>query len=269
MNDNLGAQIELYDIKNGFVLQGKHKQIHITLDVDEEEFVQFRIFKELIGFEIGRDCLSLENNTHWYGGPEQSNQQYWPIQSMSLKDYSYVTKQDDAAAVIERYWLNSKGVFAYVSFDTPLFITQTPNELLCFVAQKKLPYSTTNERFVLDYFIGVGINPKQVHTKAIKLHLKKPTNIPDERMVTHPIWSTWARYKTHINESLVKKFASEIEQYEFKNSQLEIDDDWEECYGSLIINDKKFPDMKALVDDLHDRNFRVTIWIHPFINKVR
>ena len=31
--------------------------------------------------------------------------------------------------------------------------------------------------------------------------------IPDEKMFTHPVWSTWAQYKTHINESVILGFA--------------------------------------------------------------
>ena len=43
-------------------------------------------------------------------------------------------------------------------------------------------------------------------------------------MVRDPIWSTWARYKAFINESVVLQFAKEIRDNNFKDSQLEIDE---------------------------------------------
>lgn len=86
-------------------------------------------------------------------------------------------------------------------------------------------------------------------------------------MVRHPIWSTWARYYAPINESVLTTFANEILQYKFNNSQFEIDDAWETCYGSTIFDTTKFPNIKQLTDSLKRQGFRVTLWIHPFINK--
>ena len=38
---------------------------------------------------------------------------------------------------------------------------------------------------------------------AVKHFLGKPKNTPDERMLVDPIWSTWAQFKTNINQSAV------------------------------------------------------------------
>ena len=43
-------------------------------------------------------------------------------------------------------------------------------------------------------------------------------------MMKSPIWSTWARYKVNINESVILTYADEILSHGFSNSQLEIDD---------------------------------------------
>lgn len=85
-------------------------------------------------------------------------------------------------------------------------------------------------------------------------------------MVRDPIWSTWARYKAFINESVVLQFAKEIRDNNFKDSQLEIDDFWEPCYGALTFDTNKFPNIKQTTDALKAQGFRVTVWIHPFIN---
>lgn len=69
-----------------------------------------------------------------------------------------------------------------------------------------------------------------------------------------------------VNEAVVREFAQEILSNGF-GGQFELDDDWEECYGALKFNTKKFPNIRSLTDWLHSQNFRVTLWIHPFINK--
>lgn len=85
-------------------------------------------------------------------------------------------------------------------------------------------------------------------------------------MVRDPIWSTWARYKKNVNTEVVTKFAKEIRDNKFKDSQLEIDDNWEKCYGSLLFDIKKFSNAKQMITDLQAQGFRVTMWAHPFIN---
>ena len=98
------------------------------------------------------------------------------------------------------------------------------------------------------------------------------------------IWSTWAQYKVNIDQDKVLQFAQDIRDNGFADSQLEvkwgtsfckehiilmplsqIDDNWESCYGEAEFGDK-FPDAPGMVQQLKDMGFRVTLWIHPFIN---
>ncbi|XP_055850100.1 myogenesis-regulating glycosidase [Episyrphus balteatus] len=216
------------------------------------------------------DCIDLNiGQTHWFGGP-QDRHQYWPVERLKFTNYSYLTKEDHNAGIAERYWLNSRGVFFYVEDQTPLFIEQNSagyENQLCFSAQTRLPYSSTLKSTTFRYQIGIGSDAKVAHMYAVKNILGIPTGHPDERMVQYPIWSTWALYKAEINDTIVREFGNKILQNNFKNSQLEIDDDWEDCYGALTFRKNKFPNIKQLTDDLKAQGFRVTLWIHPFINK--
>ena len=49
-------------------------------------------------------------------------------------------------------------------------------------------------------------------------------------------------------------------------SQLEIDDNWTPYYGDLDFDRDKFPDPRAMVSQLNSLGFRVTVWLHPFLN---
>ncbi len=63
-------------------------------------------------------------------------------------------------------------------------------------------------------------------------------------MIKHPIWSSWAQYKADINQSTILDFARQIRENGFEASQLEIDDNWEVCYGDAEFDtgSGKFPD---------------------------
>ncbi|XP_049836800.1 myogenesis-regulating glycosidase-like [Schistocerca gregaria] len=206
--------------------------------------------------------------SHIYGGPEQYNQT-WLIEDNVYSDYSYVSKEQDNVGVAERYWLFSDGRYVYIPPYVPLFVEQNTNtskDQLCFFAENKPPYPVDRSETVLEFTVCYYENARVAHEEAIKEYFDKPLGIPDERMTTHPIWSTWARYKRDINDTTVRQFANEIVEHGFSNSQIEIDDKWETCYGSLTFDPNKFPDVRALVDDLHAMGFRVTLWVHPFIN---
>lgn len=252
---------------NGFIVRGEGHNIEFIIKENGPDFALIKVSQVTTKKSVS-DCFELEmGHMHWFGGP-QIFYQYWPIEKLTFDDYSYVPKQQDNVGVAERYWLQSRGAFIYVEDKVPLFIDQNINgDKLCFKAENKLPYNVRNTEIELGYYIGVGKNPKEVHMKAVKEFLKKPTGVPDRRMVEHPIWSTWARYKRDVNESIVEEFAREIKDNGFENSQFEIDDDWEVCYGALEFRESKFKNIKKFTDSLKQLGFRVTLWIHPFINK--
>ncbi|KAM7360771.1 target of brain insulin [Cochliomyia hominivorax] len=254
-----------------FKLSDGTNSVKFHLIPSTNEITHVRIIRENIkGDTPHMDCINLNiGNTHWYGGPEDRHQ-YWPIERQVFKNYSYLTKEDHNAGLAERYWLNSDGKFFYVEDETPLFIEQNSVEFenkLCFSAMKSLPYDIRMNEVSFIYHIGIASNVKKAHMYAVQNILGYPKNYPDERMVQYPIWSTWALYKTEINDQIVREFANKIKSLGFENSQLEIDDDWEECYGALKFRKSKFPDIKNLTDYLKAKGFRVSLWIHPFINK--
>lgn len=217
---------------------------------------------EIVGPEVAVTTV-INYSGHLYGGPEQIHQ-YWPLNKFSFNNYSYVTKQADNQAIAERYWLSSSGRFYYIAPETPLFITQNQTSLT-FISNNTAPYPSP-KLLNHSYTVCELENARVAHMFAVHNVLNKPSDIPDERMVQKPIWSTWAKYKKLINETTVLKFADEIIEHGFNNSQIEIDDFWETCYGSLTFDPTKFPDMPKLSSVLKEKGYRITLWVHPFIN---
>lgn len=213
------------------------------------------------------DCFQLTNDTQWFGGP-QLRYQHWPVQHMYYDEEPYLSTHPANMAIAERYWLSSKGIYIYVNDESPLFLDQNNyrDNYLCLIAKNKAPYQHRNT-IKLVYTFGVFPDSKIAHQHAVNNFLGKPSGLPDKRMIQHPIWSTWARYKTNVNAKVVEAYANEIIANGFKNSQIEIDDKWETCYGSGEFDSTKFPNVGALLQRLKNKHFRITLWIHPFINR--
>lgn len=175
----------------------------------------------------------------------------------------------DNAAISERYWLNSGGEYVYVAPEVPLFVDyhNSLDNHLCLIAEVEDPYSKRRTHNNLKYEIWFFDNAKTAHQHAVDNYLGKPSGIPDYRMIQYPIWSTWARYSREITEESLWAYANEIKDNGYPNAQFEIDDLWEICYGSLTVSQEKLPNLKQLIQDIKGLGFRVTMWVHPFINK--
>lgn len=254
---------------SGTIISGNGLTLTINVVLDTTNFTLVHISRTVAETTTLTDCVRLQSDQmNWFGGPQQKFQ-YWPIEKLSFTDYSYVTKELDNCGIAERYWLNSRGSFIYVEPQVPLFLTQNSGDnQMCLVAKRELPYDThTAGSFTFGYYIGMGKTPQDAHMMAVDQFLGKPSGHPADAMVRYPIWSTWARYSRDIDTDVVTTLAAEIIANGFTNGQFEIDDLWEVCYGSLTFNETRFADIKTLTTSLKAQGFRVTLWVHPFINK--
>lgn len=265
---DFGSSVATTQTSDGYILEGNDSSIQFRIIEDTNSFALISIERKSTGSTVLKDCVQFKSSEmSWYGGPEQVYQ-YWPIEKLSFTEYSYVTKAADNCGIAERYWLNSRGLFIYVARETPLFLNQTAGNVMCLYGQKIAPYYTRDGLdFTFNYNIGIASDARAAHLKAVEHFLNKPTDHPDERMTTYPIWSTWAKYRRDISESVVLSYADLITSNGFNNSQMDIDDMWETCYGSLEFDTLKFPNISSLTAAMKVKGFRITLWVHPFINK--
>lgn len=108
---------------------------------------------------------------------------------------------------------------------------------------------------------------KWVHTKW-KNRPELPLNsFPPDELIKKPIWTTWALYKWAIDKEKVLGFANKILFENLPISYLEIDDRWTKKYGDLDFDEDKFPDAKGMIDYLHQKGVKVSLWVPPFVNQ--
>jgi alpha-glucosidase len=262
------GSIDVKSISNGLLITGRGDDIEIVVENSSKDYTEFSVSRKEAKHQ-SQDCIDLGKTTNWFGGNQQRGQ-YFPIQTIKHVHSPYLSKEEINKAISERYWLNSNGIYFYVELETPLFVDQNNDYIgqLCLEAKKSLPFDIYHEFYNFKYRIGVADNAKTAHKEAISRYLGKPSGYPDPRMVRKPVFSTWAKYKRDVNEAVVREYAKEILDNGYEDPQLEIDDDWETCYGSLEFRKSKFPNPKKLMEDLKkDGIGRITIWTHPFINK--
>lgn len=208
-------------------------------------------------------------DAHWYGGGEVFDQS-WPIDGDTTlmgdggrPDVPYVTGDFfhmDYAGVMEPYWINTDGFGLYALRENALFVSwnSSGDHQLCLKSRYETPYpipdASSNQPLTLKYRICSTSDVKAMHMLALSQGFwKKPRQVADQRVMEHPIWSTWARYKTLVNQARVISFADQILRYGFNNSQLEVDDRWESCYGEHRFDATKFADPADMVSQLHNK----------------
>lgn len=213
-----------------------------------------------------RDCINL-GDRHWYGGGEVEVQR-WPLLNENRQKTAYITGDFfhyQYGGVIESLWISSDGfaIYADPTLDLEVSLNATSDGKLC-LNVLRLPQL---KKRPLQYTLCSSHNIKETAHHLFREVWMKPKMIPDKLMMTEPIWSTWAYYKANINQTLVLDYAKQILNSSIGASHIEIDDKWEDCYGNLQFDAKKFPNPSAMVEQLKSDGFRSTFWVHPFVNK--
>lgn len=133
-----------------------------------------------------------------------------------------------------------------------------------------------DENLTLKYQVcNFNHSPSQAISEKIYKNVANWNTDVDPKMIKNPIWSTWAKFRTPVNQSLVLNYASDIKKYwgevcsdQHQNcGQIEIDDKWQIEYGDLEFDFDKFPNPQQMVKNLHENGFTVTIWTTPFVNR--
>ncbi len=101
---------------------------------------------------------------------------------------------------------------------------------------------------------------------AAQTYFPSTGTIPPEEFFTIPQYNTWIELIYDQNQADVLKYAHGIVDNGMTAGILMIDDGWNDYYGQFRFAVSKFPDPKAMCDELHAMGFKVMMWICPFIS---
>jgi len=109
-------------------------------------------------------------------------------------------------------------------------------------------------------------NLRYAYLDACNKFFKPNGVLPAENFFKKPQYNTWVELIYDQNQTDVLKYAHGIIDNGLPPGIIMIDDNWNCYYGNWEFNRAKFPDPKAMVDELHSMGFEVMLWICPFIS---
>ncbi len=220
----------------------------------------------------------LQPGGPWYGLGERVIQG-WPLESTGVRSLplqSYDHSLDGTLNICTPLLIAASGVALLVSEDHGKLDvelpTQDPTGAITLTSHAPpIPFGA-------GFTEAVEPNPAQLTLQVIVAEdvraatiaaiaqLGHPRQHPPLELCVDPIWTTWAHYKMPINQAKTLEFAHAIMAHEFPHSVLEIDDRWQSAYGDFDFDKQKFPDPAAMVAQLHQMGFKVTLWVPPFFH---
>ncbi len=228
--------------------------------------------------------LAFELTGHWYGHGELVNQLY-PLEKMMLADSPFMTFDNGPAGQsckLTPAWYSSKGVLILARSQVQIGFNQPPKSYRQHswsLGAEKGPFS--ERPFAEKEETGDGLLTLSGTNLELTIYLENdamaawkklveitghPAKTPPADLFNKPTWTTWARYKSVISQSIVMDFAREIIKHQFPYNVMEIDDRWQTSYGDITFDNSRFPDPKGMIAELHAMGFKVTAWVIPFVD---
>ncbi len=203
----------------------------------------------------------LDTSGFWYGGGFQGfrDPQVWPLNEVSMVRPTFLVSGLSQATP---FWYTTKGVGLWVR--TPLDFRYSVNEVVDGKRDGLLGASMPLAS-ALEYDLIVAANVREV-VRRFTREVGYPRRVPPAEYFRLPIYTTWVEHKADVTQAKVLDFAKAIRANGLPAGVLEIDDKWEVHYGDMDFDAAKFPDPRTMNDELHRMGFRVTLWVHPFVN---
>ncbi|XP_076854127.1 myogenesis-regulating glycosidase [Brachyhypopomus gauderio] len=243
---------------------------------DKDTVMCYRVrWEELSASRLVEHAMAY-NSSHWYGGGE-TRSQHWPIIfDGSQEPEPFITsdvssKRQVFGNILERYWLSSNATAIKINQSVPFHLGwDEKSKMLRFQARyENSPYKPDYgqpRHAELSYRVCVGRDVSAIHKYMVRRYFNKPNKVPTESVFRQPIWSTWAFFKTAVNQDKLLTYASDIKTHGFSCSHLDLDDQYATAYGDFEFDPVKFPNASHMFKTLRDDGFEVTLWTHPFVN---
>ena len=111
-----------------------------------------------------------------------------------------------------------------------------------------------------------GRTLRDAYRHAAKSFFPTDGKLPDRALFAAPQYNTWIELMYDQNQRDVLKYAHAIVDNGLPPGVLMIDDNWQEDYGKWTFHPGRFPDPKAMMNELHALGFKVMVWVCPFVS---
>ena len=111
-----------------------------------------------------------------------------------------------------------------------------------------------------------GTTLREAYLHAMKNHFPfDGVRLPAEFFTTAQ-YNTWMEFDYNQNQQGILAYAHGIVDHGYEPGILMIDEGWHKRYGEWEFDPYKFPDPKAMMDELHQLGFKVLLWVTPYVS---
>lgn len=194
--------------------------------------------------------LPLLHNEQWWGGSVQYGYKmpFNSASSFSFNLYGDVSNNQSAPLL-----LSNQG--RWIWSDKP-FLFSFQNNILHVSAHGGTPLESGT----------AGSSLASAYQYASSRFFPISGNWPDSLLITAPQYNLWIELQYNPNQQDVLNYADNVLKNGLPAGVLMIDDNWSNYYGEFDFDKAKFPDAKAAISQLHQKDFKVMVWICPFIS---
>lgn len=136
---------------------------------------------------------------------------------------------------------------------------------LCFAVDVRDGVLTVRSEGTVE-LIEAGSTLKEAYLAAASAHFPPQRGIPPREFFETPQYNTWIELLYHQNQADILRYAHGLIDNGYPAGVFMIDDTWQKDYGCWEFNPERFPDPRAMIDELHAAGFRVMLWVCPYIS---
>lgn len=114
--------------------------------------------------------------------------------------------------------------------------------------------------------VRAGSTLRDAYMAAMQEHFPPTGTWPDTLFFTRPQYNTWIELMYNQNQADILRYAHAIVDNGLPAGILMIDDNWQRYYGNFEFKAERFPNPKAMMDELHQLGFKVMVWVCPFVS---
>lgn len=113
--------------------------------------------------------------------------------------------------------------------------------------------------------VSAGTTLRDAYLAAMKAHFPFEDKALPEKFFRTAQYNTWMEFTYNPTQKSVLEYAHAIVDNGYTPGILIIDEGWHIHYGVWEFDFVKFPDPKAMVDELHALGFTVMLWLVPYV----
>ena len=182
----------------------------------------------------------------WWGGSVV----YAPMQPYDQETSIKLNVEQTGRNQSAPFFLSSKGRYIwddapirYISFEAGTIMLEGVNPVL----------------------VEAGDTLKEAYLHAMQAHFPFENKELPEKFFRTAQYNTWMEFTYYPTQKSVLDYAHAIIDNGYKPGVLMIDEGWHVGYGTWEFDFHKFPDPKAMIDELHELGFTVMLWIVPYV----